>query len=301
MPAAVSVSNRPPLSIVSWLATHALGVGLFVSLFLHAFVMATEFRLPEKPPMTRKDEGLKVVLVNARHAQAPEKADVLAQASLEGGGQTDQDHTPTSPLPPQESRQEGQALVETQKASPERPQAVHRAILTQSEPGAPASPPDARDLPDSEAASEVSGLDLMNNAAAIARVEASIERRLEELSKRPRRRFIGARAREYRFAQYVEDWRQKVEKVGTVNYPDSARGKLYGNVLVLVAIRADGSVERSEVRRSSGSPVLDEAALRIVHLAAPYAEFPPDVREDTDIIEIVRTWSFTSSDRFVAQ
>lgn len=300
MSAPSSLFDASSFTLRGWLGRHALGVGLFVSLFIHAFIMATEFRMPEKPLQTRKDEGLKVVLVNARHATPPETADVLAQAALEGGGETDQDHTPTSPLPPQETRQEGQALRDTRTPQEERP-VSHTATLTQPSADAPPVPPPSLQEPDPETPSDVSGLDLMNNAAAIARVEASIERRLDEMAKRPRRRFIGARAREYRFAQYVEDWRQKVERVGTLNYPDTAKGRLYGNVLVLVAIRADGSVERTEVRRSSGSPVLDEAAVRIVHLAAPYAEFPPDVREDTDIIEIVRTWSFTTSDRFVAQ
>jgi protein TonB len=146
-----------------------------------------------------------------------------------------------------------------------------------------------------------SGLDLLDSAAAIARLEAQIDRSLDELAKRPRTQFIGARAKEYRFAQYVEDWRLKVERVGTLNYPEAARGKLYGSLLLSVTIRADGSVVRVGVDRSSGHKVLDDAAKRIVNMAAPYASFPPDIRRDTDMIEIVRTWTFTKADEVRAK
>ena len=125
-------------------------------------------------------------------------------------------------------------------------------------------------------------------------------RNIEEYNQRPKRKFIGARVTEYRFAQYVEDWRQKVERVGNLNYPDSARGKLYGSLVLTVAIKQDGELERVEISRSSGHQVLDEAARRIVRLAAPYAVFPEAVRRDTDILEITRTWSFTGADQLRA-
>ena len=88
--------------------------------------------------------------------------------------------------------------------------------------------------------------------------------------------------------------------MGTLNYPDAARGKLYGSLLLSVTIRADGTVERVAVDRSSGHQVLDDAAVRIVELAAPYAAFPPDIRRDTDMIEITRTWTFTNTDQVLA-
>ena len=125
-------------------------------------------------------------------------------------------------------------------------------------------------------------------------------RRSRNTTSGPKRRFLGVRVEEYRFAQYVEDWRQKVERIGNINYPDSARGKLYGNLVLTVAIKSDGSLERVEINRSSGHKVLDEAAQRIVRLAAPYAAFPDTVRRDTDIIEITRTWSFTGADQLHA-
>ena len=113
---------------------------------------------------------------------------------------------------------------------------------------------------------------------------------------RPRKKFIGARAGEYRFAQYVEDWRQKIERVGTLNYPPAARGKMYGSLLLSISIGANGTVRHVEIQRSSGNKILDDAAVRIVQLASPFAAFPESIRKDTDEIVITRTWRFTNAD-----
>ncbi len=142
----------------------------------------------------------------------------------------------------------------------------------------------------------------MEKSLEIERLEAQIRREHNAYQERPKRKFIGARAEEYRFARYVEDWRMKVERIGNNNYPEAARReRLYGNLLLTVSIRADGSVEAVEVNRSSGHRILDAAAVKIVEMGAPYAPFPPDIKRDTDILTITRTWSFTKSDELVAQ
>lgn len=269
-----------------------LGIALALSLALHGLVLSLQFRLPEGKPV--RDRGLEVVLVNARHAKAPDKAEVLAQANLAGGGTSEQKARPKSPLPPQNARREGDALVEQKRRQPQQTQAQQQVLTRDEATASVASRAQQTEQPTPTPA--VSGLDLLDSTAAVARLEAQIDRNLDEVARRPRTQFIGARAREYRFAQYVEDWRQKVERVGTLNYPDAARGRVYGSLLLSVTIRADGSVERVGVHRSSGHKVLDEAAVRIVKMAAPYAPFPPDIRRDTDLIEITRTWTFTNAD-----
>ena len=282
-----------------------LQVALVVSLLLHAFLLSIHFEMPDRDQARDRDRGLEVVLVNARHARAPDQADALAQANLDGGGTTEADERPSTPVPPQEVRREGEALVDAQKAAPVQ-QPTPQPVMTQPKPvkPAPAVEPQ-RKTPEKPAEPEpqrqvTSGLAVMDSIAAVARMEAQIDRRLNEYAKRPRKAVIGARTREHRFAQYLEDWRLKIERVGTLNYPDAARGRLYGSLLLLVSIRADGSLDRVEIQRSSGVKVLDEAAVRIVELAAPFAPFPPDIRTDTDIIEIVRTWTFTNSDQIRA-
>lgn len=99
--------------------------------------------------------------------------------------------------------------------------------------------------------------------------------------------------KDYRYSQYLEDWRLKVERIGAMNYPEEARGKFFGTLVMSVALRPDGSVDRIIVLRSSGNKVLDDAAKRIVTIAAPFAPFPPDIRKETDYLDITRTWSFT--------
>ena len=104
---------------------------------------------------------------------------------------------------------------------------------------------------------------------------------------------INASTQEYQYAAYLEAWRSKVEKIGNLNYPDEAkRNKLHGNLLMHVAVRADGSVEQIRVVRSSGHRLLDDAAVRIVRLSAPFAPFPPEIRKNVDVLDITRTWQF---------
>ena len=96
--------------------------------------------------------------------------------------------------------------------------------------------------------------------------------------------------------------RLKVERIGNMNYQEAARQKkLYGSLLITVSIRSDGTLENVEINRSSGHRVLDAAAVRVVEMSAPYAAFPPDIRRDTDILHITRTWTFTKADELVSR
>ena len=136
----------------------------------------------------------------------------------------------------------------------------------------------------------------------MARLEAQIDKNWDDYQKLPRRKFIGARTQEYRFAQYIEDWRVKVERIGNLNYPEQARRQqIFGKLQLSVSIRKDGSVESVEVSKSSGKRILDAAAMRIVKLAAPYSPLPPSITKDTDILTITRTWTFTSTDRLESE
>ncbi len=154
----------------------------------------------------------------------------------------------------------------------------------------------------SKASAPVCGQAGMSRALEIACLEAEISRGLDAYQKLPRRKFVGARTQEQGYAQYIEGWRIKVERIGNLNYPKAARQKkIYGSLQLTVSIRADGSVESVEITRSSGQRILDEAAQRIVELAAPFAPFPPDIHKDIDILSITRTWTFTSSDRLESE
>jgi periplasmic protein TonB len=268
---------------------------LGVSIAVHGVLLAIRFQPFD--PAKRQDRGppLEVALVNAKSKSKPAKADFLAQANLDGGGNTDADRRATTPLPVlPKAGASGEVAVATQKIQALEHEAKELMTQLQSAPTAPAVP---KPIDAPEPVAQPSATELMQRTLESMRMEARIAKNMEVYQQRPKRRFVGARAEEYRFARYVEDWRAKIERVGNLNYPEAARElKLYGSLLLTVSIRSDGSVEAVEINRSSGVRVLDAAAVRIVEMSAPFAPFPPDIRRDTDVLHITRTWMFTKGD-----
>jgi len=267
------------------------------SLLLHAVLLSVHFKFPNALRWQSANPALDVILVNAKSAQRPGRADALAQANLEGGGDTDQERRARTPLPLIDPRADGRDLAQAQRRVKQL-EAQQRKLMTQARRPSASVPADAEQNPSPEQVpAPASGRDLADLSLAAMRLQAQIDRQLEAYQKRPRKKFIGASAVEYRFAQYEEDWRQKVERVGTVNYPAAARGRHYGNLRMTVTLRADGNVESVELDRSSGLKVLDDAAFRIVRMASPYAAFPAQIRRDTDQLVITRTWFFGKGDK----
>lgn len=267
------------------------------SIVLHAMLLSLHFRFPDQLRWRSANPPIEVVLVNAKTRERPARPDVLAQANLDGGGNVADNRRARTPLPATAPRKAGRDLAETQRRQREL-EAQQQQLLAQTQPARTSVPAESsHQAPAEQAAPQISGRDLADLSLAALRLQAQIDKRTEELQKRPRKRFIGARASEYRFAQYEEEWRAKIERLGTLNYPSEARGKLYGNLRLTVTIRPDGSVESVDLDRSSGLKVLDEAAFRIVRMAAPFASFPPDIRKDTDLLAITRTWFFGQGDK----
>lgn len=274
-----------------------LGAALGISILLHAALLAIHFRMPDALRWKPANQPLEVVLVNAKTRDRPTRADALAQANLDRGGNVDERRRARTPLPVTEPRNPGKDLAAAQRRTREL-EAQQQRLLTQARESSTHVPKEAaRQAPTDEPAAQPSGRDLADLALAAMRLQAQIDKRIDEYQKRPRKQFIGANASEYRFAQYEEDWRIKVERIGSLNYPAEARGKLYGNLRLTVTIRPDGSVESVELDRSSGLKVLDAAAFKIVRMATPFAAFPPNIRRDTDLLVITRTWFFGQGDK----
>jgi protein TonB len=269
-----------------------LTLALAFSLFLHALLLSIQFKLPNVLDRAR-EQALDVILVNSKHATKPTKAQAKAQASLDAGGNTEKAVRAKTPLPTLPDTQPGNDLLAAQQRVAQLEQ-QQREMMTR--PGARTSVAATAEQPVPTVVPQLSGRDLAASARALARMEAEIAMDIEEYNQRPKRKFLGTRVEEYRFAQYVEDWRQKVERIGNLNYPQAAKGRLYGSLIMTVAIKKNGEIERVELNRSSGHKLLDESAQRIVRMAGPYAAFPASIRHDTDIIEITRTWSFTGAD-----
>jgi len=304
-PVPEALFRTPPLSLVDP-AHRMLLLALIVSVLLHGTLLAIRFTAPDASKRSAAPAPLEVVLVNARTVEAPVKADVRAQSNLDGGGNTDAKVRAKTPLPQSPSGVDMPDPALAARARVEELEAETRRVLAQIKSAAPIDnretspgPPLAPQPPTAPAPSSA---DLAARSLEMARLRAELSRDFSAYQQRPRKAFVGARAAEYRFARYVEDWRGKIERVGNLNYPDEARRqKLYGTLVLTVSVRRDGSVDSIEVNRSSGFRLLDQAAIRIVELAAPFAAFPPDIAREIDILAITRTWSFTTAEQFQGQ
>jgi protein TonB len=276
-------------------------VAASISVFLHALVIfGVSFALPDLAKLSAPPP-LEVTLVNAKTQARPQKPDALAQANLDGGGNTDAKRRARSPLPVPAEDKQGAKLSLAQKRV-EQLEREAKQLMTQSRSPTTVPPRVEAQEPREEPQIAPSASDIISRGMEIARLEAQIAREWQNYQELPRRKFIGARTQEFRFARYIEDWRAKVERVGELNYPQAARDqKIYGTLVVTVSIKSDGSIEGVEINRSSGQRILDAAALRIVQQSAPFARFPPEIAKDTDILSITRTWIFTRSDQLVTE
>lgn len=277
--------------------SRALYGAIAASIVLHAALLAVHFGFPDALRWRSANQPLEVVLVNARTKEKPVHPDVLAQANLDRGGNTKERRHAKTPLPVTRPHQPGRDLAQAQQRVRRLEEQQRRLLAKTTSSRLALEPQTERKAPADHAKPQLSGRDLADLSLAAMQLQAQIDRRIEEYQKRPRKKFIGARASEYRFAQYEEDWRQKIERIGTLNYPAEARGKLYGNLRLTVTIRPDGSVQSVDLDRSSGLKVLDAAAFKIVRMASPFAPFPPDIRKDTDLLVITRTWFFGPGDK----
>ena len=296
--------------------TERFVTAFFVSMVLHAFfVLGTYFKEPSRASLRSYRNGLDVVLVNSKSAERPRDPKVLAQTNLDGGGNTDEDRRAKSPLPTMEDK-----IAELEETMTKMAEEAQMSLKPT--PKIITAPQDAQRTNKSVAANEAQGEEISEKSAQsftsplhnplinqvlqrtrqIAHLEAQISKDFQAYQQRPKRKFVGASAAEYKFAGYVEDWRQRIEEVGNQHYPEAARqNKLYGSLLITVAVRLDGSLENVEIIRSSGNKILDAAAIHIVELSAPYSPFPLELRKDADVLHITRTWTFTKSDELISE
>jgi len=262
-------------------------------------IVGLGFKLPSIPKWDAPHNVMDVVLVNAKSAAKPQKADALAQANLDGGGNTDEKLRARSPFPAVDDRDPSREM-KVAESRVRQLEAEAKELMTRMKSTATVATVEV--APKGVTKSDAEARDLVEKSLEIARLEAQIRRDHQAYQERPKRKFVGARAQEYRFAQYVDNWRLKVERIGNLNYPGEAKTRrLYGSLQLTVAIKADGEVEAVEINRSSGHKVLDQAAIRIVRLAAPFDRFPDNIRADTDILHITRTWTFTRADQVYAE
>lgn len=281
-------SNHP----ASWTQDRFM-VFLVFAVALHAAIFfGVNFGL-KLNPVPRLADTLDVVLVKWRSEEEPERADYLAQASQQGGGEFEERSRPSEPesgefpLP-----EKGPDPQQAREQTPQ-PEVDVREIVALENDAAPELQPTAVEQ---EAVERPNAAQLMQQSMDMASLSPEVSPRREWKSRLPRRKAITAATREYEFASYMSAWVSKVERVGNLNYPtELRRKKLHGDLILSVGIERNGTVESIEVRRSSGIPEIDQAAIRIVQMAAPYAPLPENITDRVDILHITRTWRFETS------
>lgn len=284
-----------------------LGLTAFGSILAHMVViLGISFSVPNLESDTRNLPTLEITLVNSRSDVEPDKAEFLAQANQEGGGDSDQPVISKSPLPlaptPVESEQMPTAHIAPRPREATQPQT---AVLTQKQERAlTVAKIDTQSLllKNDQPVDKIGLVQNPRLQKERSRLSAEINQFWEQYQKRPRRKFLSARTKEYKYAAYMESWRTKVEKVGNLNYPEQAKqNKLTGHLVLDVEIKSNGALHAINVIRPSGYKVLDDAAIRIVRLSAPFDPFPKSIKKEVDILHITRTWKFLRGSRLTSR
>lgn len=274
-----------------------LGFTLFLAAALHAaLILGLGFSLSE-PKQTSK--SLDITLSTFKSEEKPKEADFLAQDNQQGSGTLEHKASPktneqapfqdtqvrkvnpASAPPPNRSNESPKAAVSTRAPQPEK--TLVKSEKTKPQPQTPPAPV----------------YDSSQLSSEIASLEAELAQQVEQYAKRPRvsRQNSAATMRDIS-AWYRDEWRKKVERIGNLNYPDEARRqRIYGSLRLLVVVDRNGAVQELRVLESSGQAVLDEAAMRIVRLAAPFAPFTGELAKTFDQVEIIRTWRFERGDK----
>ena len=272
-------------------------IALAVSVAAHAALLAVRFAAPDTFRQRPADPGLEVILVNAKHDRAPAKADALAQANLDGGGSADVGRA-KSPLPDLRKNEDGDSIKALQRRIAALEQ-LQQDVVTRARTSSFTAPPvTEKEKPDPTRTGE----DNLDTSRAFARSVAEISERIEEENRRPKRTQITPSTREAGYALYYKAMQKKIEEVGTLNFPQQAGKKLYGELVVYIPVYQDGTLYLKDggpkVERSSGNAALDKAALDIVRRSAPYGAFPANMRTKgkDDLWEVFTRFQFTRED-----
>ena len=310
-----------------------LSLTLSIAVLMHVLIVFGISFTMEDRPNTRMNM-MEIVLVNQETSELIE-TNTLAQKNLEGGGEIEEVIEPTTSVKPSlsESKQhvvDSPSLQEellhhhnVEMSETEIPEILDvnkenietiaveniedEIVDLTSEKQKPDFVYEKLDKPDTEKqldkkippTSIPTSDELLSNSFEIATSNNEVRREMIERTERPKRKFISATTKEYEYAAYMDAWRRKVERVGNLNYPEEAKKlNLSGSLQLDVALNKDGTINQINIRRSSGKKVLDDAAIRIVELAAPYAKFPKNIENQVDILHILRTWQFINNKSF---
>jgi len=273
-----------------WRELTVLQAALLASLLVHAGLLTVRFVDPQALQRVFSDKPLEVILVNARSTAAPELAQALAQVNLAGGGEATTGRA-TSPLPATATLALGVATEDASRRI-ENLQNEQQQLLAQIRREIAAlPPPDPRREGGGQAAR-----DQEEQRRRLLQLLAEIEKRVNEDSAAPKKRYISPATREAVYALYYDTLRRRIEARGTSDFPQQGGQKLYGELTMNVTVDAQGRVVEAEIVRPSSSRLLDAKAVAIVHAAAPFGPFSTAMRAQADQIVVTSRFRFTRED-----
>ncbi len=262
-----------------------LGLTLFMAGIIHALViLGISFDVDISRSVS---QALEVVLVVSPDKERPEKADFLAQEDQVGSGEAEEKAVNQQQAALQPKKQSAQS--EHTKEQQSLAQAQKALLQTEADVAIEVS---NKKVPKQSKA--LTTADLLRQSEEIAKLQAEINEAVTSYSRRPRKLHINSiNAHKYKAASYEAAWQRKIERVGNLNYPGEVRRKrLSGTLVMSVELYADGNLKKIIINRRSGHKIIDDAAVNIVKLSAPFAPLPIDLQKDIDILVITRTWQF---------
>lgn len=265
----------------------------FLAAIFHGIlVLGITFTLAPSPD-NKTLPTLDIILVQTQKPSEAKDAKYLAQISQQGGGDSKEKARPRDIFTaPTLAEDPGIALKTQQQQSREsNPEKI--AILNQDNSDFTITTQDQKSEPDDVTIKQQQS---SNENTRTARFAQELSELMEQNSERPKVKYTNSSTKEFLPARYMREWINRVERIGNLNYPDQAhRQKLSGTLILDVVINSDGELVKIDLRQSSGHKLLDDAAQRIVKLAAPYSPFPAKLKEEADIIHITRSWEFLSN------
>lgn len=276
-------TEPPALQDISVTTSDRFALTLFFAIVMHAMIiLGITFGIHDDPPPDNIMPTLDITVSN-RRTPPPDEADYLAQTSQDGGGNVTEKVKPTQATPEQ-----------APSVNPAQPEPSPAEIISASTAEVQVRQQNT-EAPETRQP-DLTATELIERSLEMVNLNEQLNESMQAYAQRPRQVFVSARTQEFIYANYMSEWVKKVERVGNLNYPDQARREgLSGKLMMDVTLNADGTVRNISILRPSGQPVIDEAAIRIVNMAAPFPPFPPEVRKEADILHITRTWEFSTT------
>ena len=289
----VLAANKLGLLLPTEVNHDRLGFAFCLALALHAaFILGVSFNREDRSVSAPK---LEITLAQHHRQEEPEQANFLAQSNQQGSGTLEEKAMLTTMEQADFRDNTIREVTPQQQRRSSTPNPAHQPLLSTS---SSSQFQTQLQTPQQEQPAEehVSGEEMtaLQRSQEIASLEARLDIQRHAYAKRPRiRRLTSVATKQADDALYLHNWRTKIEAIGNQNYPAKARQQhLFGSLRLVVSLLPNGDVHQVKILESSGHKVLDQAAIRIVHLAAPYDPFPQAMRSKVDVLEIIRTWRF---------